>query len=100
MIEEEKVMVGGRASSALDTPSAPTVTASSTGGTIGAGTYSIKDTALTMYGYNNALSVFPAGSNPPTSTPALGVGETVASSTASSGALSGSTNVMSASVPS
>lgn len=100
MIEEEKVMVGGRGSSALATPAAPTVTTASSGGSITAGTYSITATALTMYGYNNALNAFPSGSNPPTSTPALGVGETVASSATSSGSLSGSSNVISASVPS
>jgi len=100
MIEEEKVMVGGRGSSALTTPAAPSVSTASSGGSITAGTYSITATALTMYGYNNALNAFPSGSTPPTGTPALGVGETVASSATSSGALSGSANVISASVPS
>ena len=99
MIEEEKVMIGGRGSTVLATPSAPTVTTSSTGGSIAAGTYTITATALTMYGYNNALNVFPPGGNPPTTTPALGVGETVASTGTSSGSLSGSSNVISASVP-
>jgi hypothetical protein len=100
MIEEEKVMVGGRGSAALATPSTPTVTSASTGGSIAAGTYSVSATALTMYGYNNALNSFPSGSTPPTGTPALGVGETVASTAASTGALTGSTNVISASVAS
>jgi hypothetical protein len=100
MIEEEKVMVGGRATAVLATPSAPTVSSSASGGSIGAGTYSITATALTMFGYNNAVNAFPVGGPPPTGAPALGVGETVASSGTNTSALSGSTNVISASVPS
>lgn len=100
MIEEEKVLVGGRGSSALSAPAAPTVTSASTGGSITAGTYAVTATALTMYGYNNALNAFPAGSTPPTGSPALGVGETVASTGTNTSALAGSTNVISATVPS
>ncbi len=98
MIEEEKVMVGGRGSSILPSPSTPIVSTSATGGSITAGTYLVTATALSMYGYNNALNAFSPGTNPPTSSPALGVGETVASSSTSTGALAGSTNVISESV--
>jgi len=49
MTEEEKLIVGGNIT-ALGTPSAPTVTGATTGGSIAANTYYVKVAALTLVG--------------------------------------------------
>ena len=51
MIKEEYAILGGNRSVALGTPSAPTVTSASTGGSIAANTYNVGVVALTLEGY-------------------------------------------------
>jgi hypothetical protein len=51
MIKEESAIIGGNASLALGTPAAPTLTASGTGATLPALTYSVIVVALTLEGY-------------------------------------------------
>jgi len=53
MLKEENAILGGNYSMQLGTPTAPTVTTASTGGTITAGTYNVKVAALTYEGYQN-----------------------------------------------
>lgn len=91
MIEEEKLVLGGNAAS-LGTPTAPTVTASATGGSIGAATYSVKVAALTLSAMNR-VSVGVAASSPD-----MTDGFTLASAGTSTGALTGATNKIDASV--
>lgn len=104
MIEEEIAIIGANASVALGTPATPTVTSASTGGSIGAGTYSVIVVALSHNGYLAAslssglpglVSVSPASGN---SAFTYGGGSSNKSAAASSGALSGSTNVIKATV--
>lgn len=51
MIKEENAIIGGNANVALGTPTAPTLTASGTGATLPALTYSVIVVALTLEGY-------------------------------------------------
>ncbi|KPL82653.1 hypothetical protein SE15_11180 [Thermanaerothrix daxensis] len=105
MIEEELADLGGNYSVALGTPDAPTVTTDSTGGSIPAGTYNVIVVALTLYGYLASsvtggvvgqVSVTPAGGG---SAFTYGGGSSNKSSPTSTGVLTGSTNVIKASVP-
>ena len=54
MRKEETALLGGNASLALGTPGAPTLTASGTGATLPAATYSVIVVALTFEGYRNS----------------------------------------------
>lgn len=54
MLKEEHALVGGNASMALGTPSAPTLSASGTGATLPAATYSVIVVALTYEGMKNS----------------------------------------------
>ena len=54
MVKEEMAILGGNASLALGTPSAPSLLASGTGATIPADTYSVRVVALTVEGKGNA----------------------------------------------
>lgn len=91
MTEEEKLILGGNVTS-LGTPAAPSVTASSTGGSIGAGTYNVKVAALTLSAANRATIGVGASS------PDMTDGWTSASNATSTGALTGGTNKIDASV--
>jgi len=110
MTEEEKLIVGGNTTTGLANTAAPTVTPSGTGGTIAAGTYSVKVAALTLVAANRtgALDIQQAnlslgGVLGNTSSIVGGLvnsvdGCTAASSSTSTGVLSGSTNSIVASV--
>lgn len=54
MLKEENAILGGNASVALTTPSAPTVSASGSGNTLGAATYVVYCVALTYEGFKNS----------------------------------------------
>lgn len=54
MQKEESALLGGNASLTLSTPTAPTLTASGTGGTLPTLTYSVIVVALTYEGYKNS----------------------------------------------
>ena len=54
MRKEEFALLGGNSSIALGTPTAPTLSASGTGATLPAATYSVIAVALTFEGYSNA----------------------------------------------
>ena len=54
MLKEERAILGGNASVSLGTPSTPTLTASGSGATLTAATYSVYAVALTMEGYWNS----------------------------------------------
>ena len=54
MRKEETALLGGNASLALGTPGAPTLTASGTGATLPAATYSVIVVALSFEGYTNS----------------------------------------------
>ncbi|TDR82200.1 hypothetical protein [Paludibacterium purpuratum] len=54
MLKEENAILGGNATLQLGTPSAPTVSASGTGGTLAAATYSVIVVALTQEGFYNS----------------------------------------------
>jgi hypothetical protein len=103
MIKEEYAILGGNRSVALGTPEAPTVTTESTGGSIGAGTYNVAVVALTLEGYK-AASVSGGVKQQETITGQdsktfnLNGGSSNKSSTTSTGALSGTTNVINATV--
>lgn len=55
MLKEENAILGGNNSVALGTPTTPTMTTASTGGTVAAGTYTASVVALTYEGYRNWL---------------------------------------------
>lgn len=108
MTEEEKLIVGGN-TTALGTVTAPTVTNASTGGSIGAGTYSIKVAALTLVAaeqgvvFNkqytgislNGFGVYDSSGNLIANATN---GVTAVSSGTSTGAITGSTNAITATV--
>lgn len=105
MIEEELAILGANYSVALGTPTAPTVTSAATGGSVGTGTYNVIVVALTLNGYlasspSNGVvgevSISPASGG---SAFTYGGGSSQKSSAGSSGALSGSTNIIKATVP-
>ena len=81
---------------ALTTPSAPTVTASPSGGSIPAGTYSVKVAAINQLGYNS-LTGFLDQQVVNLKNPAKGITEATAA--VSTSALTGSNNQILASVP-
>ena len=54
MQKEEFAILGGNATLTLSTPTAPTLSASGTGGTLAAATYSVIVVALTLEGFNNS----------------------------------------------
>lgn len=104
MIEEELADLGGNYSVVLGTPTAPTVSVENSGGSIGAGTYNVIVVALTLYGYLASsltngvvgqVSVNPASGG---SAFTYGGGSSNKSQATSTGALTGSTNVIKAKV--
>ncbi|MEM4202466.1 MAG: hypothetical protein QXS54_00205 [Candidatus Methanomethylicaceae archaeon] len=104
MIEEELAILGGNYSVSLGTPNAPQVTTDSTGGSIGAGTYNVIVVALTLHGFLASsvangvvgqVTVIPASGGSPFT---YGGGSSNKSPATSTGALTGSTNVIKASV--
>jgi hypothetical protein len=104
MIKEEYAILGGNRSVALGTPTAPTVTTEATGGSIGAGTYNVAVVALTLEGY--VAASLASGvvqqetiTGQDSKTFALNGGSSNKSSTSTTGALSGSTNVIKATTP-
>ena len=109
MLKEENAILGGNASVALGTPTAPTVSSASTGGSIAAGTYLVQVVALTYEGYRNflasgvtsltaiATSKSVTGADGQSYT--LSGGSSNTSTSTSTGALSGSTNTISAYTP-
>src|SRR5438477_3583568 len=54
MLKEEMAILGGNASLQLGTPAAPSLSASGTGATLPAATYSVIAVALTLEGYQNS----------------------------------------------
>lgn len=105
MIEEELNIVGANNSIALGTPTAPTVAPEATGGSIGAGTYNVIVVALTLHGYLASsvsggvvgqVSVTPVDGG---SAFTYGGGSSQKSSATSTGAITGTTNVINASTP-
>ena len=54
MLKEEMAILGGNASLQLGTPATPSLSASGSGGTLPAGTYSVIVVALTLEGYQNS----------------------------------------------
>jgi hypothetical protein len=106
MTEEEKLILGGNVTS-LGSISAPVVTATGTGGSIAAGTYSVKVAALTLVAANRislnlqtanvTLGVPATDSNNTVIVGALD-GVTTTSTGTTSGVLSGSTNLIAATV--
>lgn len=104
MIKEEYGILGGNASVDLGTPTAPTVTPEATGGSIAAGTYNVAVVALTFEGYlvatvANGVVQTQAITGQDGKSYTLNGGSSQKSSTTSTGALSGSTNVIKASTP-
>ncbi len=104
MIEEEIANLGANNGVALGTPQAPTVTTSDTGGSIGAGTYNVRVVALTLHGYLASsvtggvvgqVSVTPASGGQAFT---YGGGSSNKSNATSTGALTGSTNIIKATV--
>lgn len=106
MTEEEKYILGGNTSVALATPSAPVITAG-TSGSIAAGTYSVKVAAMTLLAANRIIQ------NQQAANLVLGVpatdasnnviagafdGVSIASAATSTGALTGSVNSLALSV--
>jgi hypothetical protein len=103
MIKEEYAILGGNRNVALGTPSAPTVTTSSTGGSIGAGTYNVAVVALTLEGYaaaslSGGVKTQESITGQDSKTFNLNGGSSNKSSTSSTGALTGTTNVIKATV--
>lgn len=103
MLKEENAIFGGNASVALGTPTAPTTSTATTGGTIVAATYNIAVVALSHEGYLNsslaggvATSQVVTGADGDTFT--VKGGSSNKSSTAAQ-ATTGSTSTLSASTP-
>lgn len=61
MLKEEAALLGGNKTVALGTPTAPTTSTATTGGTIAAATYNVAVVALTQEGYQNSKAVVGAG---------------------------------------
>ncbi len=106
MIEEELAILGGNYSVALGTPTAPTVSVTTTGGSIADGTYSVIVPALTLQGYlASSLAGGVAGLvsvNPADGGTAFtyGGGSSMKSSATSTGAISATgANIIKASTP-
>ncbi|OJB40386.1 hypothetical protein BGV56_00910 [Burkholderia ubonensis] len=104
MMKEEDAILGSNLSIALGTPAAPTVSSAGTGGTVGAGTYNVIVVALAYTAYRVAAV---SASGVPTSSTISGAdgqtftlnsGSSNKSAATSTGALSGSTSTISASV--
>lgn len=102
MIEEEIADLGANYSLALTTCPTPSLTTASTTGTIGAGTYKVYCVALTMHGYLasavNATGVpgLVSVTDPLGTTFTYGSGASQVSAAATTAALTGATNVISA----
>jgi hypothetical protein len=79
----------------LTTPTTPTVTTGATGGSIPAGTYSVRVAALNQLGYNSASAILDQQLNNLTA-PSTGI--SAAAATVSTGAVTGTTNQILASV--
>lgn len=106
MTEEEKLILGGNTTS-LGSVATPIVTAASTGGGIAAGTYSVKCAALTLVAANrialnlqtaNVVLGVPATDSNNTIIVGAMDGITVASPSATTGALTGTTNTINATI--
>lgn len=104
MIEEELCLLGGNYDVQLGTPTAPTVATDATGGTIAAGTYNVIVVALSLFGYLASsltggvvgqVSVTTADGDSFT----YGGGSSQKSSATSTGAITGSQNVIRAYTP-
>lgn len=104
MIQEEFAFLGSNNGVSLSTPTAPTVSTATTGGTIAAATYNVAVVALTLAGYNASslsggvvgqVSITPADGG---SAYTFGGGSSNKSSTTSQ-ATTGSTSTLSASTP-
>ncbi len=103
MIKEEYAILGGNRSLALGTPTAPVVTAESTGGGIGAGTYNVAVVALTLEGLlaanmTDGLVQQKTITGQDGKTFDLNGGSSNKSSTSTTGALTGTTNLIKATV--
>jgi hypothetical protein len=109
MTEEEKLFVGGNATTALAAVGTPSLTISASAGSIGAGTYSVKCAALTLFGAEQGVNFNKQYANITLNGAAVknssGVvitnatnGVTSVSTGASTGAVSGSTNQIIATV--
>lgn len=105
MMKEEDAILGSNLSIALGTPTAPTVSSAGTGGSVGAGTYNVIVVALAYTAFRIATV---SATGVPTSTTVNGAdgqtftlngGASNKSAATSSGAITGTTNVLSASVP-
>lgn len=104
MIEEELSLLGANYDVLLGTPTAPTVTSEATGGFIGAGTYNVIVVALTLFGHlASSLASGVVGQVSVTTADGdsfnYGGGSSQQSSASSTGALSGSQNVIKATTP-
>jgi hypothetical protein len=102
MIEEEIFILGGNVGVALGTCSTPTLVTAASGGSIAAGTYVVRCVALTMHGYL-AGAVSAAGvpglvtvTTATASSFTYGGGSSIKSASATTAALTGSLNVISA----
>jgi hypothetical protein len=105
MLKEEDAILGSNNSVALGTPTAPTVTSAGTGGTVPAGTYNVIVVALAYTAYKIATLSLTGVPTSQTITGAdgqtftLNAGSSMKSAATSTGAISGSTSVVSASTP-
>ena len=105
MILEEYAILGGNRTVALGTPTAPTVSASTSGGTVPDATYNVAVVALTLEGFlaaslSSGVIQQQTITGMDNATYTLNGGSSNKSSTTSTGALSGSnTNVIYASTP-
>ncbi len=104
MLKEENAIFGGNNGVALGTPTTPTVSSASTGGSIGANTYNVIAVALTYEGYwgaslANGVPTSQTVTGADGSTYVLSGGSSMKSAATSTGAIAGSTNTISASVP-
>lgn len=103
MRKEEYALFGGNSSVSLGTPDAPVVTTVSSGGTIAAGTYNVKAVALTVEGKRSAslssgVQQVIAIEGMDGRTFNLNGGSSALSPATSTGVLSGSTNIIKATV--
>jgi hypothetical protein len=103
MIQEERIILGGNASSALGTTPTPTAAGAITGGALAAATYSVICVALSFEGFLNAsiaggISAQVSRTNADASTDSYGGGAARKSAAASATVASGTSGSISASV--
>jgi hypothetical protein len=101
MIQEERLIVGGNPTLALGTPATPSLSTSTTGGSLAAATYNVYVVALTLDGYGNAsiaggIPLVVNRTNADGSTDSYGGGSSAKSAVASQ-ATTGATSTISAS---